>query len=149
MPTSARLVSAVLLLAYLAALAGVLMQYDAAVAITVVTGTEDWLASIGAPAAMTASGRVQFVLNAAMIVPPVCLASLLLPRHPWANWVVYGFLASCAVELVQGLYLPPRSAEFADVVANTLGALGGALLARLLIRLLERRAPSIYGSGTR
>ena len=107
-PASARVIAAVLLLAYVAALAGVLMQYDAAIAITVVTGSEEWLASVGAPAAMTASGRVEFVLNAAMVVPPVILASLLVPRHPWANWVVYGFVASCAVELVQGLYLPPR-----------------------------------------
>ena len=86
---------------------------------------------------MTASGRVEFVLNAAMVAPPVLLASLLVPRHPWANWVVYGFVASCAVELVQGLYLPPRSAEFEDVVANTLGALAGAVVASLIHGLAE------------
>jgi len=36
---------------------------------------------------------------------------------------------SGAVELYQGLYLPPRSAQFVDVVSNTLGGLVGAVLA--------------------
>ena len=62
-----------------------------------------------------------------------------LPRHHWANWVVYGFVLSCAVELVQGLVLPPRSAQFEDVVANTLGALVGALAAVPVSRVLEKR----------
>jgi VanZ family protein len=59
------------------------------------------------------------------------------PQVHWANWVAYGFLGSGLVELVQGVILPARSAEFVDVVANTTGALVGALVA-LAVR---RRRP--------
>ena len=73
-----------------------------------------------------------------MFTPVVLLAALTFPRHPWANWVVYGFVVSGAVELLQGFYLSPRSAQFVDVVANTLGALLGAVIAVPLAKVVAR-----------
>lgn len=139
MSVSVRILAAALLLGYATCLGAVLMQYDPTVAIGVVTGVEGWLGRLGAPAALLAPGRVEFVLNAAMVVPVALLAGLAFPRRPWASWVVYGFVASCAVELVQGLYLPPRSAQFEDVVANTLGAVTGALGVLVTRRVAGRR----------
>src|SRR6478609_7366098 len=126
--TTARLTSATLLAMYLVFLAAVLTEYNPTVATDVVARFGSWLAIHGAPTAMTAPSRVEFLLNAAMFVPVAFLAALTFPRHPWANWVVYAFVLSGAIELFQGLYLPPRSAQFVDVVSNTLGALIGALL---------------------
>ncbi len=76
--------------------------------------------------------RVEFVLNVLMIVPAAMLVSLVFPRHPWANWVVYGFVAASTVEMLQGALRPLRSAQYVDVVANTLGVLIGVLLAAVL-----------------
>lgn len=114
---------------YVVFLAAVLSEYNPAVATEVVSRVEVWLEGVGAPTVMTGPGRVEFLLNAAMFAPISCLAALTFPHHPWANWVVYGVVLSGAVELLQGLFLPPRSAQFVDIVANTLGALVGALAA--------------------
>jgi hypothetical protein len=145
---TARLISATVLAMYMVFLAAVLTEYNPTVATDVVSRLEVWLEGKGAPAVMTAPGRVEFLLNAAMFTPIPFLAALTFPRHPWANWVVYGFVASGAVELVQGVYLPPRSAQFVDVVANTLGALLGALVAAPFTRLL-RPAPGVSGISRR
>lgn len=124
---TARLISAALLVAYVMFLAAVLTEYNPTVATDVVSRSEVWLDSKGAPAVMTGPGRVEFFLNAAMFAPIALLAAMTFPRHPWANWVVYAFVGSAVVELFQGVYLPPRSAQFIDVVANTLGGLVGAV----------------------
>jgi VanZ family protein len=50
------------------------------------------------------------------------------PSYSWRDWTAFGFCLACLVELLQGLLLPGRHASFSDVVANTLGALLGALL---------------------
>lgn len=124
-----RLVSACLLVGYVGFLAAVLTQYTPTVATDVVSRFGVWLGSIGFPAVVTEPSRVEFLLNAVMFAPITFLAALTFPRHPWANWVVYAYLASAAVELVQGVYLPPRSAQFVDVVANTLGGVMGVVFA--------------------
>jgi glycopeptide antibiotics resistance protein len=61
-----------------------------------------------------------------MFAPLTVLTTLIWPRRSWTYWVAWAFVLSCAVELSQGLFLPARSAQFVDVVANTLGALAGA-----------------------
>jgi len=137
-PPSFRVVPALACGAYVAFLGAVLTQYEPAVASAVVTRAEAWLDGHGAPGWMTAPGRVEFLLNAAMFAPAVMFAATALPRHPWANWVVYGFVASGAVELFQGLFLGPRSAQMVDVVANTLGALVGAAVSVAVIGAFDR-----------
>jgi VanZ family protein len=49
------------------------------------------------------------------------------------EWTAIGFLAAMFVELFQAFVLPGRTATFSDIVANTLGALLGALAVRLLL----------------
>ncbi len=92
--------------------------------------TEARLTAHGAPGWVTWPGRVELVLNAAMFAPVAFLASLACPRHPWGNWVAYSFIGSGLVEVVQAFALEPRSAQYVDVVANTLGGLVGAVVAR-------------------
>ena len=128
-PARPRATCGALLAAYSLFIAAVLVAPVPTVASGVVGGAEGVLSALGLPAALTEPGRVEFVLNAAMFAPVALLAALTWPRHHWANWVVYGFAGSVAVEAVQALFLPERSAQFVDVVANTLGALAGALVA--------------------
>ncbi len=82
--------------------------------------------------------RVEFLCNVVLLVPFAVLGSLVLPRWSWQDWTAWGFLLAGAVELTQGLVLPGRDASYADVVANTLGALLGAWLV-VAVRYLASR----------
>ena len=134
--------AACLLVGYVAFLGVVLGQADAGLADGAISATEEVLLDLGAPEALTDPGRIALILNVALFVPLAFLAALTMPRHPWANWVVYAFVASAGVEFAQGLILPARSAQYVDVVANTLGALGGATLARLATARRSHPSPS-------
>ncbi len=75
-----------------------------------------------------------FALNILIFVPPVLVAGLVIEQvSPWW-WAWGGTLASAAIELTQGLALPTRVPSWADVLANSLGALLGAALAVALRR---------------
>ena len=82
--------------------------------------------------------RAEVALNAVIIAPLSFLGWLALTRARWQDWVAYGFLGSTTVELLQGLLLPDRQGSFSDIVANTLGAMIGAVAARLLFRSPDR-----------
>lgn len=142
MPDRLRSRHAATLGAYLVFLAFVLGQRDASLAAWVIRQTgrvvrvlgPDWL---GTPV------RVEFILNVAMVVPAAFLVTMLFPRHPWANWVVYGFVAAGLVEGFQGLFRPLRSAQFIDVVANTSGVLIGVVVAMVVLRRpVDRDGPT-------
>jgi glycopeptide antibiotics resistance protein len=98
----------------------------------VATGSVDrlhaWFQDAGAPDALTES-RIEFVCNVLLFVPLSLLGSLLKPQWTWSSWVVVGYLATFSIELLQGLLLPDRTASMQDVVANTGGALVGAVIA--------------------
>lgn len=98
------------------------------------------LQRLGLPDVLTHPRRVESMLNVAAFVPLSLLGSLLWPRPSWRDWTAVGFVASFLVEVVQAVALDARQATYADVVANTLGMLVGALLALLVRRLLERGA---------
>ena len=83
--------------------------------------------------------RMEFLCNVAILVPFAVLGSLALPRWSWRDWTAWGFLLAGSVELIQGLLLTSRDASYADVVANTLGALIGASLVVAGRFLLARR----------
>ena len=94
------------------------------------------LTGLGAPEALADPSRVEFVLNVAAFVPLSLLGSILWPRLTWRDWTAVGFVASFLVEVVQAVALDARSATHADVVANTLGMLLGALLGLPARRIL-------------
>ena len=98
------------------------------------------LQRLGLPDVLTHPSRVENMLNVVAFVPLSLLGSLLWPRPSWRDWTAVGFVASFLVELVQAVALDARWATHADVVANTVGMLVGALLALLVRQLLERRA---------
>ena len=111
-----------------AVLGCVVFQATGSLPTQVVSTVTDQLLAIGVSPTLADGTRVEFALNVAMFVPPVAVAALLLPRIRWSEWVVIAFVVSGAVELVQGLLLPDRSATFSDVVANTLGGLIAGVL---------------------
>jgi len=138
-------VAAAAALAVYLLLAGiVLLATHSTVATEAIARTTAWLTAHDAPAWVTYGGRVELILNALLFAPLTFLASLALPRHPWGNWVAYAFAGSGAVEVFQAFVLEPRSAQYVDVVANTLGGLIGALVALPVALGLRRlsREPS-------
>jgi glycopeptide antibiotics resistance protein len=103
---------------------------------------EVFLEWIGVPARFVAFNRLEVLMNVAIIAPVTFLASLVRPSWSWRDWTATGFLVALGVEFAQGLLLPGRQAAFSDVVANTAGALGGALVvasSRLMLRTRKSR----------
>lgn len=113
--------------AYALALAAVLLQPSAGAAITTVGGVSDWLRETsGASREVVSNARVEFVLNTVMVAPVTFLGSWLLPRLRVVDWWFYAFCAAALVEAFQGLFLAGRTAEFVDIIGNSLGAALGA-----------------------
>lgn len=123
-----------LFVGYCLFLAWVVLWPSGAPATETVAHTTTVLQRVGAPTPVTTGDRVEFILNTLMVVPVPLLASLLWRRWSWQAWTAYGFVASCAVESFQGLFLAGRAPQMTDIVSNTLGALVGGLLGALLRR---------------
>ncbi|MFJ4037412.1 VanZ family protein [Microbacterium sp. NPDC090007] len=83
------------------------------------------------------AGQVDFALNVALFVPFGVMSSFLLGRRS-AAVVAVALAVPIAVETVQALFLPARTASVADVVANVVGALTGAVLTGVIRRRLTR-----------
>ena len=88
-------------------------------------------------------GLVEFTANIALFVPVGLLGVLLLGRARWWVAVVAGFAASSLIELGQLTFLPSRYATVMDVIANTSGAMLGALLALGLLAAIDSRSPAL------
>ena len=134
-------------------LAVALVAYSAVLAVILLAPTSDtqshaasWVGDLatwlGAPERWVRQPRVEFLCNALILMPVSALGSLVWPRTTWREWTSYAFVIAFAVELVQGVLLPDRTASFADVVANTLGGFGGAVAAALLRAVAARRVRS-------
>lgn len=95
--------------------------------------------ALGAPAQLTVAYRVEFGLNALMVAPISALGSLTWRESNWRDWTAAAFVGSASVEVMQGLFLPQRSATFVDVCANTLGGLMGALAVAVALRVARDR----------
>jgi glycopeptide antibiotics resistance protein len=131
----------VALVAYSAVLALVLLAPTSGPQSTSARWVADLATGVGVPERIATESRVEFVLNAVILMPVSALGSLRWPRTTWRDWTAYAFVIAGAVELMQGLFLPARSAAFVDVVANTLGGLGGAVAVALVRRWWRSPAP--------
>ncbi|KAA9154531.1 VanZ family protein [Microbacterium lushaniae] len=77
--------------------------------------------------------RIEFTANIALFAPFGLLATLLLRSWPLALGL--GVTASLAIEFVQEVALPGRTASALDVLANSVGTAVGVVLALLIARL--------------
>ena len=112
---------------YSACIAVVLLMPSADLPSTVVERAADALGFVGAPEATTVPYRLEFLLNALMVVPIIAAGRLHFSGTSWRDWSAWTFVVAAGVEAFQGLLLPGRSATFVDVTANTTGAIVGAL----------------------
>jgi VanZ family protein len=76
-----------------------------------------------------AHSPLEVASNVVLFVPFSLLGLLIWPSRRVLGWTAAGALLSATIELVQLVFLPHRFATVSDVVANTTGALLGALLA--------------------
>lgn len=135
-PSAARRAVGAALVAWTAVLAVTLLAPSAAGPSWLVETLSSVLERIGVPPALADGTRVEFGLNVAAFVPLSLLGTLLWPRLGWRDWTAVGFVASFLVEAVQAIAFDGRSATHADVVANTLGTLVGAVLGLVLLAFL-------------
>jgi glycopeptide antibiotics resistance protein len=77
-------------------------------------------------------GVAEFAANIVLFVPLGVLLVLLLGRRRWLAVIVAGLLASCWIELAQGIWIGDRVADSRDLVSNTLGTAIGVVLAMML-----------------
>jgi glycopeptide antibiotics resistance protein len=82
--------------------------------------------------------RVEFVANVLMFVPIGLLFLLLFGRRQWWLAVLVGVALTLAIELAQ-LSLTDRVSDPRDVLANTMGAFLGVLLALFITGPAARR----------
>ena len=85
------------------------------------------LQAIGAPDWISPN-VVEFGTNVLLFVPMSFLGSTFRPRWGLGAWLLVGLLATACIEVGQALFLPGRSPQVDDMVANTLGAVIGYLL---------------------
>jgi hypothetical protein len=87
---------------------------------------------------------IEFVTNTIMFMPLGYLGHTFKPQWGWRQWLLAGLAGTLTIELSQFLFLADRSAQLADVVSNTLGAvLGYALVTRLTNRPARDRRQDI------
>lgn len=127
-----------LLGAWLVLLAALLLEPTGRAPSWLIRTVADAADGLGLPSAMSATGHVGFALNVVAFVPVSLLGSLLWPRPTWRDWTALGFVASFLVEVCQAVFLSSRTATYADVVSNTLGALVGAAVAAAYVRARAR-----------
>jgi glycopeptide antibiotics resistance protein len=82
-------------------------------------------------------GSPEFVANILLFVPLGLLLRLAIPRGTWFGATVFGGIVSVSIEVLQ--VWTPRVSDPRDIVANTLGALAGALLGSVIGFLASAR----------
>lgn len=113
------------------------------------SGTQSSMASwvsdlgtwVGFSEQMASQARAEFLCNVAILAPVSALGSLIWRRTTWRDWTAYAFAIAITVELTQGALLGQRTASYADVVANTLGGLIGAVVVSLSLRRTAAGTP--------
>lgn len=84
-------------------------------------------------------GALEFTANVVFFVPLGLLVVLRLGTRAWWAGAAAGLVVSAAIEVGQALFLPARFASLDDVLANTSGAVIGAMVGVVLLG--RRRAP--------
>lgn len=83
---------------------------------------------------------VEASANVALFIPFGILSAMALPARSWWQLSVFGLLVSVCMEGVQLLFIAGRFSSFIDVVTNTVGAVIGISLVRL-IALVRPKMP--------
>ena len=125
----ATVVARVLLVACLGLLAVAVLAPTSGGPDALLVALAEALARLGLSGVALRFGLLEILANVVILVPVGFLGALSFPRLRWQDWAAYAFLGALAVELAQGLLLPAREMSATDVVANTLGALLGAVAA--------------------
>ena len=107
--------------AYLVALAVVLLGPSTQPGETGVSGMLRALWTAGVPVDLATPERVEVLLNVVLLVPLPLIGGGIWPSLTWRDWTAYGFALALGAELWQGLAFEARSATYSDVVANTTG----------------------------
>ena len=113
---------------YAVLLALVLLSPSSGIQSGLVKNLVDALRWAGLSPTFVTYARAEVVMNAVILVPLTFWGSFILRRLRWQDWTAYGFVGAALVETFQGLVLPHRQASFSDIVANTTGALLGAVI---------------------
>ena len=100
----------------------------------------NWLHRHGAPGWFRYS-TIEFGANIVLFIPVGVFIVVLAGARRWWWAVLVGFAASCTIELCQLLFLSSRFATLNDVIANTSGAVVGALLGLILLIVAEIAHP--------
>ena len=82
---------------------------------------------------------LEFSANIVLFIPIGLLLTLMLGRRRWWVAILAGVAFTAAIEFTQR-FLPTRVSDVRDIVANTLGAIVGTLLAIALVSLATRRS---------
>ena len=99
-----------------------------------------WLHNFGIPTWLVGYKQIEFAANILLFIPFGVILTLRLHRKWWWLAVPIAAIASGAVELAQALFLPQRFPSGSDILANTSGALVGALVVLFIWSLRRRRA---------
>lgn len=86
--------------------------------------------------------RFEIIANVLVFVPVGVLAFMLLPRRAWPLTLLVGPVLSLAIEGAQRIALPHRAATVTDVLANSVGATAGLVLAVLCTLVFAPRRSS-------
>ena len=86
-----------------------------------------WLHGHGLPQWFIGYRKVEFAANILMFVPFGVIIAVRLHRKFWWVAVAAAAMLSSLIELAQAMLLPERVPAWSDIVANTSGALIGAL----------------------
>ncbi|MBG6058641.1 hypothetical protein RCH16_002290 [Cryobacterium sp. MP_M5] len=99
----------------------------------------DWLQAHGGPVWLRYS-LVEFTANILLFIPAGLFLVVLAGARRWWLGVLTGFTVSAALELGQLVFLPDRVASVNDILANTSGAVIGAVIAVALLPPAARAA---------
>lgn len=84
-------------------------------------------------------GFVEASANVGLFVPLGIVSALAFPSSSWWRISAIGFVISLGIEVGQLLFLSDRFSSPLDVVANTAGAVTGALLAKAALHAAAMR----------